>query len=283
MDNSGKISRLRIAFEYLKENGIANTQAEVAQKMNAADVTISRAFNGNEKYLTDKFLKRFNRGFGEIFNLNWLQRGEGDMLVPNKVYTPTPELATPNLALESNVDLIKPPKYQTDELYLETKNGMKYYAQGGGKYILRVPLVPYDAYARFEHEGSLELDRDEWEEVDFEVDVIGRGNYMAFKVRGDSMDDGTRKSFAQGEIVLVRELERIFWRDELRLKRYPYWVIAFGNSILLKQITEQDLETGDIICHSLNSSPEYRDFTVNLDEVQLLGNVIKKKTLDVDY
>lgn len=169
------------------------------------------------------------------------------------------------------------------DLYLETKNGMKYFEKGPGKYVLRVPLVPYDAYARFANECDLNFDREEWETVDFEVDVIGRGNYMAFMVRGDSMDDGTKKGISQGEIVLVRELERPHWKDGLRYHKFPFWVISFDNSILIKQIVDQDLETGNIKCHSLNPSPEYRDFTVNLDDVNRIFNVLKVKIPDKTF
>lgn len=273
------MSRLKTAYEFLRFKGIIHTQADVATKMKAADVTISRAFNGHEKYLTMKFLRRFNSAFNNAFNYDWLANGTGEMLAG-----PEAAILAANNHVQSNVKAVSiTDEPNTEELYLETKNGMKYYAQGGGKYILRVPLVPYDAYASIAKESELQVDRDEWEEVDFEVSVLGRGNYMGFNVRGDSMDDGTRKSFAQGEIVLVRELDKHHWRDGLRINRYPYWVIAFDNSILLKQIIDQDMETGDITCHSLNPSPEFRDFTINLDDVQRIFYIVKKKTPDTAY
>lgn len=266
-----KRNRLLKAYEYLRSRGIVHTQNDVATRMGSNRVNISNAFRGQPKYLTERFLKRFNKAFGEIFNNTWLIDGEGAML---KVGV--------ERAMETSaaaIELVDKP----EELYLETKNGMKYYEISPGKYKLVVPLVPYDAYARFAHEGGLELDREEWEEAEFEVDQIGHGNYMAFHVRGDSMDDGTKQGISQGETLLVRELDRIHWQSGLRYKKFPYWVVAFENSILIKEITGHDIDTGNVTFHSLNSSPEYRDFTLNLDDIQRLFNVIKIKPLERDF
>lgn len=168
--------------------------------------------------------------------------------------------------------------------YLETKNGIEYYELGGGKFLMEVPLVPYHAYARFANEGTaLEADAEEWRKESFTVDKIGRGRYFSFVVKGDSMDDDSKRSFSDGDIILARELDRIHWVNGIRFDRYPYWVISFDNSVLIKQIVHQDLQTGDITCHSLNPSPEYGDFKINLDDVKGLYRVIKKKPKEVDY
>lgn len=207
-------------------------------------------------------------------NKEWLLTGEGPMFKTKDT----------DVDREAGMMPVEVPNnHPTNKLYLQTRNGMKYYEMAPGRYIIRVPLVPYDAYARFTNECELQMDREEWEEVDFEADRIGMGNYMAFRVRGDSMDDGTKRGISQGEILLVRELEQIFWKDQLRYHKYPFWVISYDNSILVKQIINQDLQTGDITCHSLNPSPEYRDFNVNLNEVQRLFNVIKVKIPDREF
>ncbi|NDV84273.1 hypothetical protein [Bacteroides sp. 51] len=263
--------RLLKAYEYLRSKGVVHTQNDVAERVGSNRVNVSNAFRGQPKYLTDRFLRRFNAAFGEIFNLTWLVDGEGEMLK-----------AGVDRNMENNVVGINFPK-KAGELYLETKNGMKYYEISPGKYKVTVPLVPYNAYARFANDCELQLDREEWETADFEVDQIGHGNYMAFEVRGDSMDDGTKHGISQGETLLVRELDRIHWMSGLRYKKFPFWVVAFDNSILIKEITDHNIETGDITCHSLNPSPEYRDFTINLDDIQRLFNVIKIKPLERDF
>lgn len=267
-----KKERLRKAYEYLRSKGIVHTQNDVADRVGSNRVNISNAFRGQPRYLTDRFLKRFNKAFGDIFNIVWLMIGEGEMLTE----------AAANKSLESNAAPVNLPE-KPEELYFETKNGMKYYEISPGRYKLVVPLVPYDAYARFANECDLQIDREDWEEAEFEVDQIGLGNYMAFQVRGDSMDDGSKHGISQGETLLVRELNRVHWQSGIRYKKFPFWVVVFDNSILIKEITNHDIETGNVTFHSLNPSPEYRDFTLNLDDIQRLFNVIKIKPLEREF
>ncbi len=75
-----KMQRLTAAFDYLKGKGLAHKQQDVAQKMKSDAATVSRAFNGKPKALTDNFVVRFNEAYGNLFNARWLLRGEGEML-----------------------------------------------------------------------------------------------------------------------------------------------------------------------------------------------------------
>lgn len=75
-----KKERFIEAFEYLKSIGEIHKQQDVAERMRVSKSNISRAFNGNESYLTNNFLTRFNKTFNNIFNESWLLTGEGDML-----------------------------------------------------------------------------------------------------------------------------------------------------------------------------------------------------------
>lgn len=75
-----KVARFKKAYEHLKSLGKVHKQKDVSEKMEVAASNISKAFNGDEKYLTSKFLIRFNRTFGSIFNDEWLVDGTGEML-----------------------------------------------------------------------------------------------------------------------------------------------------------------------------------------------------------
>lgn len=75
-----KEERLRTAFQYLKSQGKAHTQKDVAQKMKATEPNVSAALKGKPKCLTDDFLMRFNVAYDSIFNLDWLIDEKGDML-----------------------------------------------------------------------------------------------------------------------------------------------------------------------------------------------------------
>lgn len=78
-----KNERLKIAYQYLKGRGIVHTQKDLAEKMGATPPNVSGALNGVESVLTDKFLCRFNKAFNNIFNMDWLLLGVGDMLNPD--------------------------------------------------------------------------------------------------------------------------------------------------------------------------------------------------------
>lgn len=187
------------------------------------------------------------------FNVNeaWLLSGDGKMNLSNKV--------------------------KGEEPYLVTKSGVKYYEMSNGKYRMRVPFVPVKAYAKYLDEcRDAEFIDSEFEEFDFIVDKIGHGRYFAFEIKGDSMDNDTKRSLSNGDIVLARELRKEHWMNKLHTDDFPNWIIVMDNTILCKQILEQDLDKGTITCHSLNPSPEYSDFELKLDDICQLLNVIQR-------
>lgn len=187
------------------------------------------------------------------FNVNeqWLLTGEGRMIRHEDLRGETP--------------------------YLITKSGVKYYEMSNGKYRMRVPFIPIKAYAKYIDEyRDAEFLGGEFEEFDFIVDKIGLGRYFAFEIKGDSMDDNTKRSLCDGDIVLARELSKEHWRNKLHTDDFPNWIIVLDNTILCKQIAEQNTEKGYIVCHSLNSSPEYTDFELKINEVYQLCNIVQR-------
>lgn len=187
------------------------------------------------------------------FNVNeqWLLKGEGGMLRYEGIKDETP--------------------------YLVTKSGVKYYEMSNGKYRMRVPFIPVKAYAKYIDEcRDAEFFGGEFEEFDFIVDKIGHGRYFAFEIKGDSMDDNTKRSLSNSDIVLARELGREHWRNKLHTDDFPNWIIVLDNTILCKQIAGQNIEKGFITCHSLNPSPEYTDFELKLNKVHQLCNIVQR-------
>ncbi len=71
---------LEKAYLFIRSQGKVHTKTDLAAAMEANSVTISRAFSGKKGYLTKDFLIRFNSAFGNIFNMSYLMRGEGEML-----------------------------------------------------------------------------------------------------------------------------------------------------------------------------------------------------------
>ena len=75
-----RVDRFKKAYEYLRFKGYVHSQKELASRMQATAPNVSSALKGDEKFLTDNFLRRFNEAFDSVFNLQWLILGEGDML-----------------------------------------------------------------------------------------------------------------------------------------------------------------------------------------------------------
>lgn len=165
--------------------------------------------------------------------------------------------------------------------YIKTKAGLVYEELKSGKYLLSAPLVPIKAHASYISEFQDIEFISELENTTWIVDTLGRGNYRAFEVMNDSMDDDSKRSFPDGSYVLGRELQKHLWRNKLHIggvRGFYYWVIVHKQTIMIKEIVSHNVEKGIITCHSLNDSPEYQDFDLHLSDVIELYNIIKKQT-----
>jgi transcriptional regulator with XRE-family HTH domain len=158
----------------------------------------------------------------------------------------------------------------------ENKNGNKFIELPNGQYYMLMPLAEFNIQAGF---------LDHYQDADFLMDLSQhgilvdkpvQGRYVAFRVAGDSMDNDTGSAITRNSIVSTRELQRHLWNSKLRYRDFPYWVIYTIQSKmpLLKEIIEHNTQEGYITCHSLNDSPEFTDFRLNIDDIQALFYVI---------
>lgn len=69
---------LKNALNHLRHVGLIENYKDAALKMGADPSNISRYINGAK--VSDKFLRRFNDAFGNIFRMEYLSEGEGEML-----------------------------------------------------------------------------------------------------------------------------------------------------------------------------------------------------------
>ncbi len=191
-----------------------------------------------------------------------------------KIASKFPELNTEWL-LTGNGEMLK--SDNRNEPYLITSTGIKYYKIKDDLYRMVVPFVPIKAYAKYIDEYR-DAEESEYEHFEFPVKEIHHGNYKAFEIKGDSMDNDTRKSIGNGDIVLARELSKEHWKSPLHINDYANWILILGNTIICKQIIGHNTETGEIICHSLNQDPAYADFSINLSDVYQLFNIVQKTT-----
>lgn len=139
--------------------------------------------------------------------------------------------------------------------------------------ILRVPLVSQYAqagylcgYADAAYMATLPT-------IPYIVDHEAQGHYVAFEVKGDSMNDGTEDAILEGDRLLCREIMPHLWADsKLHIRKWDF-VIVHTEGILVKRIIDHDVEKHTITIHSLNSM--YPDKVINLADVKQIFNVIE--------
>ena len=235
-------------IEYLTYKKIGQTKFEEMAGLSRGYIT-----NLRKEPTTSKLLKILS--VAPDLNKTWLETGEGEML--NSIQEVVP---------------LAPGKV---EEYTTTKSGITYYKREDGQLLMKVPIVPISALGSPADEYQQILEEFDGELVTIEVSEVHHGSYIAFRIEGDSMDDGTWNGFRKGDTVVVRELSRDKWLPKLHIRDWPFWVVVFGNNVRIKQIVSQDKDTGAITLHSLNPSPEFTDFTLQLDEVSRLFNVVQ--------
>lgn len=149
-----------------------------------------------------------------------------------------------------------------------------------GRWQMTVELVPVYAQA-----GYLSGYGDSQFLVDlpkhsFTTNVLAKGKYRAFEVAGDSMDNGNiKEAIPDGIVVVGREVDRQYWTSKFHTHKWPNWLFVHKTEgVVVKQIASQDLTSGDITLTSLNPDKDkYPDFTINLDDVNQVYNVIKRE------
>lgn len=173
------------------------------------------------------------------YSLDWLLTGSGDMMV---------DISDKSSSIQSNAHAVEDLNYMNvPVVHIKARCGyLAGYADEG--YIDSLPTMPVI------------------------VDKTYHGRYMIFEAEGDSMDDGTRNSICDGDKLLCREVRRDLWLPKLHINDWYFVIVHRTDGIAIKQITAQD-ENGNITCHSLNDL--FNDYTVNLDDVAEIYNVIK--------
>lgn len=138
---------------------------------------------------------------------------------------------------------------------------------------MAIPLVPISAQAGYPHGYGDEDYIESLPTIPVIVDKNYKGKYRIFEVNGDSMDDGSRNSICDKDKILCREVKKEFWKCKLHIDDWYFVIVHKTEGVTFKQITNHNVDTGNIVCHPIN--PLFNDFTLNLEDVLELYNVIK--------
>ena len=140
-------------------------------------------------------------------------------------------------------------------------------------YIINVPLVNQYAQAGYLCGFQDAAYMATLPTIPFIIDHEAKGNYVAFEVRGDNMNDGTEESYLEGDRLLCREIAPYLWAEsKLHIRKWDF-VIIHEEGILVKRIIDHNLENHTITIHSLNDM--YSDRVIDLAEVRQIFNVIE--------
>lgn len=223
-------------FAFLEHEGIGQTEFE--KKCGMGQGFASRITDN----VREDSLKKISRAFPHL-RMYWLRTGDGDMLLTEDEIArnsqPAVETATPENVVY--VPLVSQYAYGS---YVAGYSSMEY--------LSRLAVRPFVVDNESKH-----------------------SNYMAFEVRNDSMDDGLRHAYAQGDIILCREVDRAYYMERLLDYDRSDFVIVHNDGILVKRIIAHDVMNHKITVHSFN--PIFDDLVIDLADVRQIFSVILKQ------
>lgn len=73
-------NRLEIMYKYALANELCKNKGKFAELVGVNGSTLSKAFGGEEKYLSDIFMIRVNTALGNVFSLDWVLNGTLPMM-----------------------------------------------------------------------------------------------------------------------------------------------------------------------------------------------------------
>lgn len=104
--------------------------------------------------------------------------------------------------------------------------------------------------------------------------------YTIFNVVGDSMDNGKRKSFEDGDTIYTKQVETSDFARAIQGDLGSYWVICTDEGALLRQVVSYDDESG-MHCKAINT--QYDDLFVGLAEVRSMYRVMMLQPKTIYY
>lgn len=106
---------------------------------------------------------------------------------------------------------------------------------------------------------------------------------LAFEVVGNSMDNGTRSSFEEGDKLVVRPFDINDFRNAIGNDLNTFWIIEINQSTLFKQIIEYDSKYDMIKCHSLNTNGQYPDAFIKVEDITKVYRVVQVQYKPIHY
>ncbi|WP_025741686.1 LexA family transcriptional regulator [Aquimarina pacifica] len=138
--------------------------------------------------------------------------------------------------------------------------------------VMMIPLINQYAYAGYLNSFTDTTYIEDLPKMPYLADREYKGNYVFFEVKGDSMDNESYESYLESDLILCREVRQDFWSSKLHINKWDFVIVHKTEGILLKRISNHNVEQGILTLHSLNNY--YNDFEVHLKDVAKIFNVV---------
>lgn len=163
--------------------------------------------------------------------------------------------------------------YKEPETFINERTGNKYLIYPDGNIRIEVIKIPFAAHASYIEcfEDEVKLNQ-EFSTITFKVDHIGRGKYLGFESKGNSMWNNGGYDTPSGADILGREIGRHLWQYGFKKIKYGFILIT-KTGIYHKDIESLD-ENGHLLLTSRN--PENSAFKYPINDVKEIYSVIKR-------
>lgn len=136
-----------------------------------------------------------------------------------------------------------------------------------------VPFVNQYAYAGYLAGYQDQEYIDQLPIIPFDSEDDPNSRYMAFEMKGNSMDDGSRYSYIDGDKLFCQEIPSRMW-DTSKLHTMNWnFVIVYKEGIIVRKIIDHDIQNRTIIAHPL--SPFINDEVIKLVDVYQIFHVLE--------
>lgn len=201
----------------------------------------------------------------------WFESNELERSTVNKILT------TYNETEEKIFGIISSTLNSTQKTYnIElVDKGNTFINIGNNQYLVIIPLIEGSEHKTYPQKFTDEKYLSELPKHALVVNQLNDQRFTAFSVIGNSMDDGSKESITEGDIVTGREIQQSLWTSRFHIHKFKDYIIVHKERILIKRIIAHDVDAGIITCKSLSPDKNiYPDFDIKLEEVSQIFNVV---------
>lgn len=253
-------------INYILEQGIEKNKAKLADKIEIKASKLSEILGGRMNVPVETMVALCSYYHVSYY---WLFSGKKPMFIHDIPYLSEPV----NGYQSASDDATMIDESQEPEVWIN-KHGNKFLIYPTGTFKVEVLQIPFPAYASYlevyDDEAAV---AEEFGTATFNVDKPGKGYYLGFKVKGDSMNGGSIDDTPDGAQVLGREIGRHLWQDGFTKKQYGF-ILMTTTAIYHKDITFYNRETGMLTLSSRNKN--IKDFEISINDVNRIFSVIKR-------